>query len=212
MVNLMSQPVLSFLMLSGTDSWRIDRYSLAISALCKGSCNHNELQSGLFVTILIFHANIWDKQAFWRTQRYDNPHFSHSLCDPFFWWIATIMPMSLMLLNVISTSVHLYLSWPASSPFFKNLFCFYLLWRHPSFSFYLFISLQHRVQRWRTLSNRLMLASSTTQVIRLSYFLYSLSLPPSVALPLPSPYFGLSHQKEPWQVDMARWLANFLRD
>lgn len=105
-----------------------------------------------------------------------------------------------MLLNVISTSVHLCLSWPLSSHFL-SLFFFHLLWRHPSFSVYLFISLQHRVQRWRTLSNRLTLASSTTQVIRLSHLLYSLSLPPSVTLPLPSPYFGLSHQKEPWQVD-----------
>lgn len=211
MVNLMSQPVLSFLMLSGTDSWRIDRYSLPISALCKGSCNHNELQSGLFVTILIFDANIWDEQAFWRTQRYDNPNFSHPMCDPFFWWIATIMPMS----HAVERNLNICASMSVLAsvlPNFFNLFCFHPLWRHPSFSVYLSISLQHRVQRWRTLSNRLMLASSTTQVIRLSYFLYSLSLPPSVALPLPSPYFGLSHQKEPWQVEMARWLANFLRD
>lgn len=117
----MSQPVLSFLMLYGTDSWRIDIHSLPSSALYKGSCNHNELQSGLFGTILIFDANIWDEQAFWRTQRYDNPNFSHSLCDLSSWWITTITPMSVKLLNVILTSVHLCLPWPLSSHFLSLL-------------------------------------------------------------------------------------------
>lgn len=68
-------------MLSGTRSWRTDRHTLPVTALFKRSCNCNELQSGLFGMLLIFDANIWGEQAFWRTERNDNPNFSHSHCD-----------------------------------------------------------------------------------------------------------------------------------
>lgn len=167
----MSQLVLSFLMLSGTDSWRTDKHTLPVFALCKGSCNCNELQSGLFGMFLIFDANIWVEQAFWRTQWNDNPNFCHSrviLSPNGFVYLSQSRSCCLRYsLYVLS----LCRSWP--SP--RCAFCFRLPPCHPPFSVSVSGSLQHRVQQWPTLSNRLMLASNTTQVICLSYLLYSLT-------------------------------------
>jgi len=99
-------------MLSGTNSWRTDRHSLPFSAFCKGSCNRNEQQSGLFGTLLIFDANIWGKQALRRTARYDNLNFSHSLCDLTAWWISTAKPIFVLISKIISIALSLCLSWP----------------------------------------------------------------------------------------------------
>lgn len=190
MVNLMCPSVLSLLMLSGTESWRIDRHTLPVSALCKGSCNCNELQSGLFGMLLIFDANIWGEQAFWRTEIWQPkflplPVWSYPLT--FLYSKTNFLPCCLAL------PLHISLSILTSLPSSLCLGCFHVPLCHSAFSVSLFVSLQHRVQQWLTLSNRLTLASNTTQVIRLSYPVYSLtsSICPFPLSPLP---FCLSYQ------------------
>lgn len=157
-------------MLSGTDSCRIDRHSLHTPALCKSSCNCNELQSGLFGMLLIFNANIWGEQTFRTTEKWQIKF------PPLPMWsyphqLFTAKPVSFLLFKVLYSSVSTILC------SFVFLF-FWLLLLSLSFS------LQHRVQQWLTLSNRLMLASNTTQVICLSYLLFSLT---SSICPFPSP-------------------------
>lgn len=102
-------------MLSGTESWKIDRHSLPVSALCKGSWNCNELQSGLFGMLLIFDANIWGEQTFWTTEKWQPKYL------PFPVWsypldgslqLSQILFCSLKLSLYLSLS--LCLSWPFS--------------------------------------------------------------------------------------------------
>lgn len=166
-------------MLSGTNSCRIDRHSLHASALCKSSCNCNELQSGLFGMLLIFDANIWGEQTLRTTEKWQIKFlplpmrsYPHQL--------STAKPVCFLLFKML---------YPSGSV--STIPCPFVLFSY----FYLFIyfgllllslsiSLQHRVQQWLTLSNRLMLASNTTQVICLSYLLFSLT---SSICPFPSP-------------------------
>lgn len=51
-------------------NWQTHSRSPQFFALCKGSCNCNELQSGLFGMLLIFNANIWGVQAFWAAEEW----------------------------------------------------------------------------------------------------------------------------------------------
>lgn len=135
--------------------------------------------------LLIFDANIWGEQAFWRTEIWQ-PKFL-----PLPVWSYPLM-VSLQLSQFLSCSltISLYLpfslclSWPFSVLSFVSSAFMLSPPSSPSSSASLFVSLQHRVQRWPTLSNRLMLASNTTQVIRLSCLLYSLT---SSICPFPSP-------------------------
>lgn len=106
-------------------------------------------------------------------------HISPTPCVIVPRWFSTAKPISVLLFNVLSISLFV------SVLTILCLFCFHFPLCHPPFSVSLFVSLQHRVQRWPTLSNRLMLASNTTQVICLSYLP---SLAPSVPFPLPSPF------------------------
>lgn len=91
-------------MLSGTDSCRIDRHSLHTPALCKSSCNCNELQSGLFGMLLIFNANIWGEQTFRTTEKWQIKF------PPLPMWfyphqLFTAKPVSFLLFKVLYPSV-----------------------------------------------------------------------------------------------------------
>lgn len=166
-------------MLSGTNSCRIDRHSLHASALCKSSCNCNELQSGLFGMLLIFDANIWGEQTLRTTEKWQIKFlplpmrsYPHQL--------STAKPVCFFLFKMLCPSGSV-----STIPCPFVLFSyFYLFIYFGLLLLSLSISLQHRVQQWLTLSNRLMPASNTTQVICLSYLLLSLT---SSICPFPSP-------------------------
>lgn len=148
----LSPLVVGFLMLSGSDSWRTDRHTLPaiILELCIGSCKCNELQSGLFGMLLIINENIWAEQLILKEGAIWQSKCIPYLCELTPWWFTNYKWMYYIYVSPCLFAIFVYRFVTSCTPV--------------SFS----VSLQHRVQRWLTLSNRLMLASNTTQVTRLS--------------------------------------------
>ena len=175
-------------LLNAVWDWFLKKWQTCIphSALCTGSCNGNELQSGLFGMLLIFDANIWGKQAFWRTERYDKPCFSCSLCDLTPWWFSADKPISDSLSNFLSISFFTSVSvLTIPRPVFVFL-CFHFPLCHPPS-----LCLSSRLCSTESNCER----PSPTGLCRcpalrrwsVSPTSSTFSLPPSVSSPLPSP-------------------------
>lgn len=172
-----SQVVLSFLMLSGTNSCRIDRHSLHASALCKSSCNCNELQSGLFGMLLIFDANIWDEQTLWTTEKWQIKFlplpmrsYPHQL--------STAKPVCFLLFKML---------YPSGSV--STIPCPFVLFSYFfGYSFCLSLSLCSTESNSDWPSPTGLCWRPTLRRWSVSPIFSSLSLPPSVPFPLPSPF------------------------
>lgn len=160
-------------MLSGTDSCRIDRHSLHTPALCKSSCNCNELQSGLFGMLLIFNANIWGEQTFRTTEKWQIKF------PPLPMWsyphqLFTAEPVSFLLLKVLYPSV-------------STIPCSFVCRFFFGYSFCLFLSLCSTESNSDWPSPTGLCWRPTLRRWSVSPIFFSLSLPPSVPFPLPSP-------------------------
>lgn len=116
-------------MLSGTNSCRIDRHSLHASALCKSSCNCNELQSGLFGMLLIFDANIWGEQTLRTTQKWQIK-FPPLPMRSYPHQLSTAKPVCFLLFKMLYPSGSV-----STIPYPFVLFSYFLV--TPSVSFYL---------------------------------------------------------------------------
>lgn len=169
-------------MLSGTNSCRIDRHSLHASALCKSSCNCNELQSGLFGMLLIFDANIWGEQTLRTTEKWQIKFlplpmrsYPHQL--------STAKPVCFLLLKC---SIPLGLSLPSPAPLFCFPILIYLFIL--GYSFCLFLSLCSTESNSDWPSPTGLCWRPTLRRWSVSPIFSSLSLPPSVPFPLPSPF------------------------
>lgn len=167
-------------------------------ALCRGSCDCNELQSGLFGMLLIFDANIWGKQAFWRTERYDKPHFSHSLCDLTPWWFSTNKPISALLFNTLTTSF--FVSVSILTAVFVCFAFIFPLYHHPPSSRSLSSSLCSTESNGDRPSPTGLCWCPALRRWSVSLTSSPLSLPPSVPFPLPLFPLCLSHRQTLWQV------------
>lgn len=174
-------------MLSGTESWKIDRHSLPVSALCKGSWNCNELQSGLFGMLLIFDANIWGEQTFWTTEKWQPKYL------PFPVWSYPLdgsLQLSQILLCSLKISLYLSLSLCLSWPFSVfSLFSFSFCPHPPTHATPLsrFPSLCSTESNSGRPSPTGLCWRPTLRRWSVSPISSTLSLPPSVPFPLPLP-------------------------
>ncbi len=117
--------------------------------------------------------------------RYDNPNFSHSPCDLTPWWFSTAKPISVLLFNILSLSFSVSVS---VLTILRPLFVSFIFLFVTPLSLALFSSLcstESNSDRpsptglcWRPTLRRWSVSPTSS----------TLSLPPSVPFPLPSPF------------------------